>query len=82
MTVEPAVWTHGKDVWAWVALRFVLAWILLWAFFDKLLVLGCSTPPGHAWARAGRYLGLGKRWAHLELLKRHCFLSDTFREVL
>jgi hypothetical protein len=56
MTVEPAVWTHGKDIWSWVALRLVLAWILLWAFFDKLPGLGYSTPPGHAWARAGRYL--------------------------
>ncbi len=33
----------------WVALRLVLGFILVWSFFDKLLGLGFSTRPGHAW---------------------------------
>lgn len=47
MTDEPVA--HHKDIWAWVAIRFLLAWFLLWAFFDKLLGLGYATQPGHAW---------------------------------
>jgi thiosulfate dehydrogenase [quinone] large subunit len=40
---------HERDIWAWVAIRITLAWILIWAFFDKLLGLGFATKPGQAW---------------------------------
>lgn len=40
---------HERDIWAWVAIRFVLGWMVVWAFFDKLLGLGFATKPGHAW---------------------------------
>lgn len=37
------------DIWAWVALRFFMAWIFLWGFFDKVFGLGYATQPGRAW---------------------------------
>lgn len=37
----------------WVKLRFVMAFIFLWAFFDKLLGLGFSTTPDKAWISGG-----------------------------
>jgi thiosulfate dehydrogenase (quinone) large subunit len=40
---------HERDIWAWVAIRLTLGWIMAWAFFDKLLGLGFATPPGKAW---------------------------------
>ncbi|MDW5562280.1 MAG: hypothetical protein SA339_03565 [Methanomassiliicoccus sp.] len=30
-------------------MRFILGWMLVWAFFDKLLGLGFATPPGQGW---------------------------------
>ena len=33
----------------WLALRFSMAFIMLWAFFDKLLGLNFSTPPDKSW---------------------------------
>ncbi len=35
------------------AARIALGWIFLWAFLDKLLGLGRSTPPEGAWIRGG-----------------------------
>ncbi len=40
---------HERDIWAWAAIRITLAWMLIWAFFDKLLGLGFATKPGQAW---------------------------------
>jgi|ADurb_Cas_03_Slu_FD_contig_31_2985515_length_1269_multi_4_in_0_out_0_2 thiosulfate dehydrogenase [quinone] large subunit len=40
---------HERDIWAWVAIRLALGWVLLWAFLDKLLGLGFATPPGEGW---------------------------------
>lgn len=50
---EAAVDQPGPLTMVWVALRFVLAFIFLWAFFDKLLGLGFSTPPERAWVNGG-----------------------------
>lgn len=33
----------------WVLLRFTMAFIMLWAFFDKLLGLGFATTPDKSW---------------------------------
>jgi thiosulfate dehydrogenase [quinone] large subunit len=46
---EPLANRHPLDIWAWVAIRFVLAFTLLWAFFDKLFGLGFATPVGQGW---------------------------------
>lgn len=35
----------------WLMLRFVMAFILLWAFFDKLFGLGFATKSDQAWIR-------------------------------
>lgn len=40
---------HERDIWAWVAIRLALGWVLVWAFFDKLLGLGFATPSGKGW---------------------------------
>lgn len=34
-------------------LRFYMAWLFLWAFFDKLLGLGLATTPQKAWLAGG-----------------------------
>ena len=36
-----------------VVLRLVMAGIMLWAFFDKLIGLGFSTPPDKSWLAGG-----------------------------
>lgn len=42
-----------KEQYAWVGLRLVLGWTLLWAFLDKLLGLGYSTSSGSSWVNGG-----------------------------
>lgn len=37
----------------WAAVRILLGFVFLWAFFDKLLGLGFSTPPERAWVNGG-----------------------------
>ena len=39
--------TNNKIIW--ILLRLSLAWIMLWAFFDKVFGLGFSTAPEKAW---------------------------------
>lgn len=41
---------HNTQI-IWVALRFSMAFIMLWAFFDKLLGWGFSTTPDKAWIK-------------------------------
>lgn len=36
-----------------LSLRLTMAFIFLWAFFDKLLGLGFATTPAQAWIRGG-----------------------------
>jgi thiosulfate dehydrogenase [quinone] large subunit len=40
---------HERDIWAWAAIRLTLGWIMIWAFFDKVLGLGFATKPGQGW---------------------------------
>lgn len=42
-----------KEQYAWVGLRMVLGWTLLWAFLDKLLGLGYATSSDRAWINGG-----------------------------
>lgn len=42
-----------KEQYAWVGIRLVLGWTLLWAFLDKLLGLGYATPSERAWINGG-----------------------------
>ncbi len=35
--------------WIWVLLRLAMAWIMLWAFFDKVFGLGYATATGKSW---------------------------------
>lgn len=42
-----------KEQYAWVGLRLLLGWILLWAFLDKLLGLGYATASGNSWVNGG-----------------------------
>ncbi len=42
-----------KEQYAWVGLRIVLGWTLLWAFLDKLLGLGYATSSDRAWINGG-----------------------------
>ncbi|MEO6509196.1 MAG: hypothetical protein ABIO02_04535 [Patescibacteria group bacterium] len=42
--------THTTLI-VWLALRFTMAFMMLWAFFDKLLGLGFSTTPENAWIK-------------------------------
>ncbi len=37
----------------WETLRFLMGWIFLWAFLDKLLGLGFATMPAKAWINGG-----------------------------
>jgi thiosulfate dehydrogenase [quinone] large subunit len=43
----------SKEQYAWVGLRIVLGWTLLWAFLDKLLGLGFATSSERAWINGG-----------------------------
>ncbi len=38
-----------KNKIIWILLRLSFAWIMLWAFFDKVFGLGISTSPEKAW---------------------------------
>lgn len=49
MSPKKSLTKHERDIWAWVAIRLTLGWILVWAFFDKLLGLGFATKPGQGW---------------------------------
>lgn len=42
-----------KVRYVWAATRISLAFVFLWAFFDKLLGLGFSTPVERAWINGG-----------------------------
>jgi len=42
-----------KEQYAWVGLRMVLGWTLLWAFFDKMFGLGYATSSDRAWINGG-----------------------------
>ena len=42
-----------KEQYAWVGLRLVLGWIMLWAFVDKLLGLGYATAESRSWLNGG-----------------------------
>ena len=52
--------------YVWAAARLALAGVFLWAFFDKLLGLGYSTPAARAWIAGGSptrgFLGNTKGW--------------------
>lgn len=39
----------SKTLIIWVLLRFTLAFIMLWAFFDKVFGLGYATTPDKSW---------------------------------
>lgn len=43
----------GTQKVAWTALRFVMAWTFLWAFFDKLFGLGYATSSSNSWLNGG-----------------------------
>ncbi len=45
--------SYTSDVYVWLAIRFSLAGIFLWAFFDKLFGLGLATAADKAWIRGG-----------------------------
>lgn len=52
---------YGKEQLAWIGLRLLLGWTMLWAFFDKMFGLGYSTTSAHSWLSGGSptsgYLG-------------------------
>ncbi len=43
----------GKEKYIWGALRVVMGFIFLWAFFDKLIGLGFATTVENAWIVGG-----------------------------
>lgn len=42
-----------KEQYAWVGIRLVLGWTLIWAFFDKLFGLGYATASSRSWLNGG-----------------------------
>lgn len=42
---------NPAHTWTWLLLRLVMSFILLWAFFDKLLGLGFATPSDKSWIK-------------------------------
>jgi len=44
---------YGVEKIAFVGLRLTLGWMLVWAFFDKLLGLGYATASSKAWINGG-----------------------------
>ncbi len=44
---------HISDVYVWTIGRFIMGFIFLWAFFDKLFGLGFATKPAQAWINGG-----------------------------
>lgn len=38
-----------REALAWLTLRYLMAFIFLWAFVDKVFGLGFSTPTGKGW---------------------------------
>ncbi len=42
-----------KEQCAWVGLRIVLGWTLVWAFLDKMFGLGYATSSDNAWINGG-----------------------------
>lgn len=42
-----------KEQYAWVGIRLVLGWMLVWAFLDKLFGLGYATPSSRSWLNGG-----------------------------
>src|SRR5512136_1479248 len=41
------------EQYAWVGIRLVLGWTLIWAFFDKLFGLGYHTESSKSWLNGG-----------------------------
>jgi len=46
---EMKVLGFGKEQLAWIGLRLLLGWTMLWPFLDKTFGLGYATPSNHAW---------------------------------
>jgi len=46
---EMSFWRLTKEQYAWVGLRLVLGWTLLFAFLTQMFGLGFGTEPGQAW---------------------------------
>lgn len=44
---------QAADIYFWTITRFVMGFIFIWAFFDKLFGLGFSTKPTQAWINGG-----------------------------
>jgi thiosulfate dehydrogenase [quinone] large subunit len=44
---------YTKEQYAGAALRLALGWVFIWAFLDKLIGLGYSTPSANAWINGG-----------------------------
>ena len=42
-----------REKYIWGALRILMGWIFLWAFFDKLIGLGFATAADNAWIVGG-----------------------------
>ena len=42
-----------KEQYAWVGIRLVLGWTMIWAFFDKLFGLGYATASSKSWLNGG-----------------------------
>jgi thiosulfate dehydrogenase [quinone] large subunit len=42
-----------KEQYAWVGIRLVLGWTMLWAFLDKMFGLGFATDSSRAWINGG-----------------------------
>ena len=42
-----------KEQYAWVGIRLVLGWTMIWAFFDKLFGLGYATESSKSWLNGG-----------------------------
>ena len=40
---------YGKEQLAWIGLRLILGWMMLWAFLDKTFGLGYATASTDAW---------------------------------
>lgn len=52
---------YNREQLAWIGIRLMLGFIMLWAFLDKTFGLGYATAPGNAWLAGGSpttgYLG-------------------------
>lgn len=59
--LEMKILGFGKEQLAWIGVRLVLGWMILWAFLDKTFGLGYATTSDRAWLAGGSptsgYLG-------------------------